>query len=324
MKRRTFVTGAAAAGVLAGWPAFGQEKFPSKPIEVVTHSGAGGGTDITARMMMVHAPAVLGTELVVANRVGGSGAAALAYAAGRPRDGHTILLITQSHLLTILQGKSAVKYEELVALARATADPQILMVGKSSPIKNAQDLVAAGKARKLKVGVTHIGSIDHITLVGFARKAGLQAPTAVPFRGGGDIVVNVVSGNIDLGMLNYAEAESQIKAGDVRPVMALSAKRLKVLPDVPTAKELGIDAQYDTVRGFVALKGTPEPVLKTLEDGLTKAMQGQMYTAYIDTSGQAPDSVAPRAAWQAQLDAMYKEAEAELKNLAAAAPAAAK
>ena len=315
MKRRTFVQGAAAAAGLASLPAWAQEKFPSKPIEVVTHSGAGGGTDITARMMMVHAPGVLGTELVVANRVGGSGAAALAYAASRPRDGHTILLVTQSHLLTILQGKSAVKYDELVALARATADPQVLMVGKSSPIKNAQDLIAAGKSKKLKAGVTHIGSIDHITLVGFARKAGLQAPTAVPFRGGGDIVVNVVSGNLDVGMLNFAEAESQIKAGDVRPVMVLSAKRLKVLPDVPTAKELGIDAEYDTVRGFVTLKGTPEDRLKVLEEGLVKSMKGQMYTTYIDSSGQSPDSVAGRAAWQAQLDTMYKDAEIELKSL---------
>ena len=315
MKRRDFVQGAVAAAGLLSVPAWAQEKFPSKPIEVVTHSGAGGGTDITARMMMVHAPGVFGTELVVANRVGGSGAAALAYAAGRPRDGHTILLVTQSHLLTILQGKSAVKYDEIVALARATADPQVLMVGKSSPIKNAQELIAAGKSKKLKAGVTHIGSIDHITLVGFARKAGLQAPTAIPFRGGGDIVVNVVSGNLDVGMLNYAEAESQIKAGDVRPVMVLSAKRLKVLPDVPTAKELGIDAEYDTVRGFVTLKGTPEDRLKVLEEGLIKAMKGQMYTTYIDTSGQSPDSVTGRAAWQAQLDTMYKDAESELKTL---------
>lgn len=318
MRRRAFVTGGAAGLGLAWLPSFAQEKFPSKPIEVVTHSGAGGGTDITARMMMVHAAGVFGTELVVANRVGGSGAASLAYAAGRPRDGYTIMLITQSHLLTILQGKSAAKYEDLVALARATADPQILMVGKSSPVKNGQELVAAGKARKLKVGITHVGSIDHITLIGFARKAGLQAPTGIPFRGGGDIVVNVVSGNLDMGMLNYSEAESQIKAGDVRPLMVLSAQRLKVLPDVPTAKELGIDAEYSTVRGFVTLKGTPEDRLKVLEDGLMKSMKGQMYSAYIDTSGQAADSVAGRSTWQAQLDALYREAESELKTLAPA------
>lgn len=312
------VLAAFAASLLLVFPVLAQEKFPSKPIEVVTHAGAGGGTDITARMMMVHAPGVFGTELVVSNRVGGSGAASLAYAATKPRDGHTIMLVTQSHLLTILAGKTPVKYDELVALARATADPQILMVGKSSPIRSGQDLLAAGKGKKLKVGVTQVGSVDHITLVGFARKAALQPPTAIPFRGGGDIVVNVVSGNLDFGMLNYSEAESQIRAGDVRPVMVLAAQRLKVLPDVPTARELGIDAEYATVRGFVTLKGVPEDRLKALEDGLVKSMNGQMYTTYLQTSGQAPDSVAGRAAWQAQLDAMYKEAEAELKTLSAA------
>jgi tripartite-type tricarboxylate transporter receptor subunit TctC len=119
-------------------------------------------------------------------------------------------------------------------------------------------------------------------------------------------------------MLNYSEAESQIKAGDVRPVMVLSSQRLKILPDVPTAKELGIEAEYSTVRGFVTLKGTPDAVLKTLEEGLLKSMKGQMYSTYIETSGQAPDSVVGRAEWQAQLDAMYKEAEAELKSLQAA------
>ena len=84
---------------------------------------------------------------------------------------------------------------------------------------------------------------------------------------------------------------------------------------MPTAKELGIDADYATVRGFVTLKGVPDDRLKSLEDGLIKAMKVQMYATYIETSGQAPDSVAPRAEWQAQLDAMYREAETELKAL---------
>ena len=106
----------------------------------------------------------------------------------------------------------------------------------------------------------------------------------------------------------------------MRPVMVLAARRLKVLPDVPTAKELGIDAEYDTVRGFVALKGTPDDRLKALEEGLVKAMKGQMYSTYIETSGQSAESVVGRAAWQAQLDAMYREAETELKTLSAAAP----
>jgi tripartite-type tricarboxylate transporter receptor subunit TctC len=97
--------------------------------------------------------------------------------------------------------------------------------------------------------------------------------------------------------------------------MVLTPQRMKILPDVPSAKDLGINADYSTVRGFVTLKGVPEDRLKILEDGLIKAMGGQMYTTYIETSGQAADSVAGRAAWQAQLDSFYAEGESELKAL---------
>ena len=152
--RRAFVGSAACAATVASVAGNlrAQEKFPSRPIEVVTHAGVGGGTDITARMMMVEAPGKLGTELVVVNRVGGSGAAALAYAATRPRDGHTILLITQTHLLTILRSKAPpVAYEEIVALARATEDPQILMVGAKSPYKSAKEFLDASKGARHEV-----------------------------------------------------------------------------------------------------------------------------------------------------------------------------
>ncbi|MGH8691287.1 MAG: hypothetical protein ACREUS_09700, partial [Burkholderiales bacterium] len=101
--RRRLLGFAGGTAALSAFPLRAQEKFPSKPIEVVTHAGVGGGTDITARMMMVHAPGVFKTEFVVVNRTGGSGAAALQYALDKPRDGHVILLITQTHLLTILR-----------------------------------------------------------------------------------------------------------------------------------------------------------------------------------------------------------------------------
>lgn len=316
LTRRAFAAGSTAALGLALAPrARAQDKFPSRVVEVVTHAGVGGGTDITARMMMVHAAGVFQTEFAVVNKVGGSGAAALAYANSRPRDGYTILLITQTHLLTMLQGKAPVKYEEIVALARATDDPQVVMVGKNSPYKTAQDLLAAAKTKQLKFGATQLGGVDHLAIYGFAKKSGIQQPTAIPFRGGGDIVINTVGGNIDVGMLNYAEAESQIKAGDVRALLTLAPKRLGPLPDVPCSKDLGLDANYSTVRGFVALKGVPEENLKTLEQGLIKAMQGQMYASYIETSGQSPDSVVGRAAWQKQLDDFNAEGLDALKGL---------
>jgi tripartite-type tricarboxylate transporter receptor subunit TctC len=293
-----------------------QEKFPSKPIEVVTHAGVGGGTDLTARMMMVQAPAVLGTELVVANKTGGSGAAALAYADSRPKDGYTILLLTQTHLLTMLQGRAGnIKPGDIVGIARATDDPQVLMVGAKSPYKTAQEFIEAAKKKSMKFGTTQIGSVDHIAVTGFAAKAGLEKPTVVPFRGGGDIVVNLVGGNLDGGMLNYGEAESQIKADEVRALMVFAPQRMEALPQVPTAAELGIPAMYSTVRGFAVLKGTPEDRIKTLEEGLMKAMNGKVYQDYLKSSGQSLTSVMGRAKWQDQLDeflATGKEALASL------------
>ena len=300
--------------VVAG--AGAQEKFPSKPIEVVTHAGVGGGTDITARMMMVQAPATLGTELTVVNKTGGSGAAALAYAESRTKDGHTILLLTQTHLLTMLQGRTGnLKPGDIVGIARATDDPQVLMVGASSPHKTAQEFIEAAKKKSMKFGTTQIGSVDHIAVMGFAGKAGIEKPTVVPFRGGGDIVVNLVGGNLDGALLNYAEAESQIKAGEVRVLLVFAADRMESLPQTPTSTEIGIPAVYSTVRGFAVLKGTPEDRIKALEEGLVKAMTGKFYQDYIKSSGQSPKSVVGRTEWQAQLDEFLATGQEALASL---------
>ena len=309
-------TAAAALAVAASSVAVAQEKFPSKPIEVVTHAGVGGGTDITARMMMVQAPAEFGQELVVVNKTGGSGAAALGYTASKPKDGHTIMLITQTHLLTILQGRGGgVKADEIIGLARATDDPQVVMVSSKSPFKTAKDFLEAAKSKSLKFGTTQIGGVDHLAVFGFAKQAGLQQPTVVPFRGGGDIVINLVGGNLDTAMLNYAEAESQIKAGEVRPLLVLANERSESLPDVPTAKEIGIPAVFSTVRGFAVLKGTPEDRIKTLEAGLLKAMNGKIYQDYLKSSGQSPKSVVGREEWQAQIDDFIRNGQEALASL---------
>jgi putative tricarboxylic transport membrane protein len=313
--RRRLLGFAGGAAALTALKVNGQEKFPSKPIEVVTHSGVGGGTDITARMMMVHAPGVFKTEFVVVNRTGGSGAAAMDYLLER-KDGHAIALITQTHLLTILRSKGKYKYEDLVPLARATEDPQVLMVGKGSPLKTAQDFVQAGKGKALKYGTTHVGSVDHIGSVAVSRAAKHQAPVIVPFRGGGDIVINLVGGNVDCALVNYAEAESQIKSGDIRPLAIFASQRLKALPNVPTGKEIGVDAgSQSTVRGFVTSRGTPPDRVKALEEGLVKAMQGQMFTTYLESSGQALDSVTGAGPWKAQLDQFMVDGKQTLEAL---------
>jgi tripartite-type tricarboxylate transporter receptor subunit TctC len=311
---RRFLLG---AGALALAPASlrAQERFPSRTIEVVTHAGVGGGTDITARMMMVQAPAEFGQEFTVVNRTAGSGAQALQYLASKPADGHTIILVTQTHLLTQIRNPSLPQFADLIPIARATADPQLVLVRRDSPIRTPADLVAAGKARSLRFGGTQVGGVDHVTIFSFARAAGMQRPTLVPFRGGGEIVINLVGGNIDTAVVNPGEAEAQLRAGELRPVLSLADQRLSVFPDLPTAKELGIDATGYTLRGFCVLRGTPEDRVARLEQGLIRAMSGPIYKNYLDNTGQAPDSVAGRQVWGEQLAQFNREGREALTEL---------
>jgi tripartite-type tricarboxylate transporter receptor subunit TctC len=308
---------AASAGVALSRRAQAQAQasFPSRPIEVVTHTSPGGGTDITARMMMVQAPAEFGTEFSVATRSGGSGASSIAYVASRPKDGHTLLLVTQSHLLVMIRNRTPTQFEDLVAVARATEDPQIVFVRRDNPARTLAELITQGKARSLRFGITNVAGTDHVSTYGFARAAGMQPPSVVPFRGGGEVLTNLIGGNVDACLSNYAEAEAQLRAGELRPLAVLAERRVETLGDVPTGREAGVPVVYSTVRGFMVMKGTPEDRIARLESGLVKAMEGPLYRNYLANSGQSSDSVAGRQVWQTQLDAMWSGSRAALEGL---------
>jgi len=301
----------AAGGALA------QDTFPSETINVITHAGPGGGTDITTRMMMLRGRRELGQDMVVVNRSGGSGAAALQYLKGQECDGHTIMTLTQSHVLQIAQGKVPVTIEEVVGLARATLDPQILTVRADSDIQNLDDLIARSKEADggLKWGTTFVGGADHLAIHNFTKAAGGIPYTIVPFEGGGDIVTNLMGGDVQVGILNFAEAESQFGNGDFRAVAVLAPERVSSLPDTPTAKEQGVDAEEQTVRGFVTLDCVPEERLDVLEESLVKAMNHGVYQGYISSSGMPGNSVVGRDEWTAQIRRIHDQSQTALKDL---------
>lgn len=322
ISRRQVLKGGAALGGLAlgstlVGSAFAQDKFPSDTLKVVTHAGPGGGTDITTRMMMLRGRRVFDQDMVVVSKRGGSGSAALMYVNGQPRDGYTFMTITQSHIFQIIQKKVPLTINNLVGLARATDDPTVIAVPKNSPINTLDDLVKASKEKDggLKWGTTFAGGADHVGIHNFAKKADGIAYTIVPFQGGGDIVTNLVGGNLDAALLNYAEGESQFQAGDLRPIVALSEERIAGVPDTPTAKELGVDALASTVRGFAVLDGVPDDRLGVLENGLVKAMKHSVYQAYLASGGMTGSSVVGKDAWNAHIERIYVESETALKEL---------
>jgi putative tricarboxylic transport membrane protein len=133
--------GAACSGV--------EEEFPSRPIDVVTHASPGGGTDITARTMIVGARRALGVDMAVLFKGGGGGVVAMNYVDERPRDGYTLMAITPTHLFALARGQGALRIDDLIGVARATEDPLVVTASARGPVRSLADLAALGhRARR--------------------------------------------------------------------------------------------------------------------------------------------------------------------------------
>ena len=286
-------------------------------IEVITHAGAGGGTDVNSRMMMLRSRRTLGQDMVVVNKRGGGGAAAMNYFMTRPADGNSVLTFTVGHAITMAAGKTKLTVDDMAPLARGTNDPQILMVNcKTSPYKTPEDFVAGMKAGdEIKFGGTSTGTIDHITVYLWAQRLGVPMPTYIPFKGGGELATQLVAGSVDVGTLNLSEAAAPVEAGDICPLVILAENGMEPIPDAKTSGDLGIDLILSTTRGFVTHAGVDEARRAELEAGMMKAMDHSMYQAYLMNSGLDATSPQSSEAWGKQIKSMVMEFGPALKDM---------
>lgn len=318
--RRVQIVSMSAAALLAGVVAMAPtsqaaDKFPSRTIEVVIHAKQGGGSDTTARMMIHGTEKILGVRMRVVIKRGGSGARAHAYVKSRPRDGHTILALTPTHLYTIARGRSALQIGDLVGVARAIADPTFIVVSSKSPYKSLKQLVAASRAKALAWSVSDIGGTEHIGLARLAEAAGFRY-RVVPMGGGAPMVREVMSGSVTATLPNPSEALTQIRDGRLRALAVLSPKRLPDFPNVPTAKENGWDVTVATTRGYAVLKGTPPERVAILSKAMVQGMQDPRFAAFLKQYGlSVEDNVAGSAEWTAQLRRDHAAASKTLKKL---------
>lgn len=289
-------------------------EFPSRPIDVVTHASPGGGTDLTARSMIAGAREALDTDMAVVFKGGGGGVVAMNYVDEQPRDGYTLMALTPTHLFALARGQSAITIDDLVGVARATEDPLVVTTGAVERIRSLDDLAALGRRRPLKWGTGLVGGIDH--MAGLALAEALDAPLrAVPFDGGGEVAANLIGGDIDAAALNLSEALDAIEHGSLRGLAVMARQRLEPLPEVPTTVELGYDAVFATVRGYVVLRGTPEDRIERLEQGLLAGMRAPVYREYLAGAGLSPSGVAGRAVWDAQIRALYEQARGTMRHV---------
>ena len=164
-------------------------------------------------------------------------------------------------------------------------------------------MLAEAKANpgKIKIGVAHMASIDHVAAHALAKAAGVKFEY-VPFKGGGEIIVALLGNVIDMGVLNPSEFYGQYEAGNVKPAVFLVEKRLTGFEDTPTAKELGYDVEMATWRGVAVRKGTPAPIVKKIRDAFQKSMKHKIYQSYLEDNSMGPESILTGEEWDAFLD----------------------
>lgn len=259
-------------------------KFPEKPITLVVHAAAGGGSDIFARTLAAafEKERLLSQPIVVENKPGGSGAIAFAYVGGKRKDPYFMLTAVTSFLTTPILRKSQITYKDFTPIANFAFDEYMVIVRAESKYRSMKDIVDDARAnpKKITVGGTQLGSSDSICAYLIEKAANVQLNYIV-FNSGGEVNAALMGGHIDIAVSNPGEALELAKANKVRTLGVFAEKRLAGAPDVPTLKEQGLNAIYVQNRGLVAPADIPEEARKVLEEALLKYTKTEIYRNYV-------------------------------------------
>ena len=214
----------------------------------------------------------------------------------------------------MMRGTVDLTKDDIVPLVRGTIDPEYVVV-KAGRFADAADFLAFAMANPVKQAGTKVGGNPHVSALIMRDAVGMENQVYVPFEKSGEIVINIVNGNVDVALLNYDEFISQAEAGQVEALAILTPERSANAPDIPTGHEIGIPIDIAVVRGIGVLKGTPEPVIEQLEAALLESMNSEAYLEYLAGSRQDATSIAGRDAFGKQFEAMYEGYQAVAKDL---------
>ena len=272
---------AAAAALLMALPlgeADAQGKYPHSTVTLVTHSSAGGGSDVFLRELAKHLGPAMGVSFVVENVSGGSGAKAMARLAKAPADGSVFYATTPTYIQTTLLSKPAVGYTALEPVATVFLDPEVVYTRVESPHKTLAAVIEDAKKNpgKAKWGAANPASLERIALEKLMRKTGVKA-AVVSHEGGGQLMINVLNGTLDIGIGEVQEIRAQLDAGKVRMLATLTDNRLDHFPEVATAKEQGIDLSVIKFRGLAGPKGIDPKAAAAIGDGIKAVLASPDY-----------------------------------------------
>jgi tripartite-type tricarboxylate transporter receptor subunit TctC len=307
---------AAVAVVLA--TAVQAETWPSRLIKATIPFGAGSATDVVPRLVFDRLSVELGQPIVVENRAGAGGTVGTAAIAKSEPDGYSIL--AHSSALTIapaiFPNLSYDATKDLSSVLMIGSSANVMIVPNARPWKTIQDFVADAKARpgSISFGSVGIGSAVHISAEKFRLAAGIEA-THVPYRGGSEVIADILGGRIDLYFCPLATALPLIKEGQVKALVVSTNKRVADLPDVPTPAEIGLkNADSAIWFGVFVPAKTPRDIVERLHAAGIKVLSDPMTQESLKKLGVEPMPLGPKD----MDDLVVRETAANLELIKAA------
>lgn len=251
-----------------------KEQYPSREIELMIPWGVGGATDVVFRTFLTVLPKYLKVPVIIVNRPGGGAVPGYTEAMKKKPDGYYSLAWISASLTKTHMSVVPYDYQTFDPVILLVNTPCWILVPANSPFKNLNDLLVAAKAKPgyVTLGNAGAGGGTHMIALAFEKAAGVQF-NHVPHKGGGPTVVATVGGHVDACNLSPPEGVPQMAAGQLRCIAAFSEERMKDFPDIPTAKEQGVDFVLGQWRGLAVPRGTPADRVKVLHDAFKATME---------------------------------------------------
>ena len=287
---------------------------PTKPVEFVIPAGTGGGADQMARLIagLNDKHKLAPRPFIVVNKSGGAGAEGFLHVKEKKGDSHTIIITLSNLFTTPLATGTPFSWRDFTPVSRMALDRFILWVNSETPYKSAKEYIdAVKKSPGMKMGGTGSKQEDQIITVQVEQALGLKF-TYVPFKGGGEVCVNLVGKHVDSTVNNPIECVSHWKAGRVRPLAVFDPERIPD-PDwkgIPTVKEaLGLDIQYNMLRGIFGPPGMPKEAVDWYIGFLKKVFDTKDFQDYLHKGALKPafTTGAEYVKWVEGADKLHKE-----------------
>jgi len=267
---------------------------PTKPIEFIVPAGTGGGADQMARLIagIADEAKLSPRPVVVVNKSGGAGAEGFLHVKAKKGDAHTLVITLSNLFTTPLHTGVPFNWRDLTPIARMALDEFILWVNADAPYKTAKEYLAAVKEKPggMKMGGTGSAQEDQILTIQLEQALGVKF-TYVPFKGGGEVCVNLVGGHVNSTVNNPIECVSHWKAKRVRPLAVFDTERIAGADwrDIPTVKEaLGVDTHYLMLRGIFGAPDMPKDAVEWYVAFLKKVTETPRWKKYMEEGALKP------------------------------------